>query len=325
MSEPRRQDNVIAFPIDRARLATLRDLITGYESYLRGEGRRDQGIARYVWAIGRFEVWLSERAGHPATLADINPDAIRAYKATLGEAGRKGATIINALATIKDFCSFAQIPDPTAGIRRPPKRRPDPRPLYEEDIFALMQVLRAIPDELPEYNRWIWQRNQRLVALFLYAGLRLTEATNLRWANVKLGSAVIEVIDGKNGRDRVVPIAAALREYLEAVPEAERKPDMAVISKRLPDESLAPMSRRGTEKIIYHWLRRLLDVALADEAMHVYAHRLRTTFASLLLWSEVNIKVIQELLGHADLATTQYYLRVKDNQKKTAVDKLPNF
>ncbi|GAB4190531.1 MAG: tyrosine recombinase XerA [Roseiflexaceae bacterium] len=324
MSEPKRQENIIAFPT-QARVAILRDLIDGYRGYLRGEGRREQGIARYVWALGRFETWLSERLNRPAILADLTAEVVRAYKVALAEAGRKNATIINALATVRDFALFAQIPDPTAGVRRPPKRRPNPRPLYPEEIVALMQIVRAIPDDLNVHRRWIWQRNQRLLSLYLYTGVRLAEATNLRWSEVHLDSGIIEVRDGKNGNDRIVPIAAPLLELLRAVPEAERQPHMAVISKRHGDGTLEPMSRRGVEKVTQLWLRQLLKAAEKDQHLRVYAHRLRATFASVLLWNGVDLKTIQELMGHLDLATTQYYLDVRDDDKRAAVDKFPRF
>lgn len=306
----------------------LSELLPLYAEYMRGESRRPGGIKRYHWGMQRFITWYDAQLHRPAILADlIDTKVAQRYKVALGNRGNKESTIINAMAVLHDFGLFAGIPDPTAGVKRPRKRRPNPNPLYEDEIVLLLQAI-AMPDGLSEYRRWIWDRNIRMVYLFLYTGLRLSELANLRWKHVRLAAGVIEVRGGKNNKDRLVPIHKVLDTILEAVPLAERGRDMPVIGKRerhQPDGEILVMSDGGLEKVFASWLKQRLQEALQDEAFHVHAHKLRHTFASLLIWAGKDLRTLQELLGHEQLGTTEWYVKVKDDQKRDAIDGLPSF
>lgn len=302
----------------------LVDLIPLYERYLIGEKRRPQGIERYLWVIGRYVQFL----GDDATMADVTANSVRRYKEDLG-ARCANSTVINGLAAIRDFSIWAigeglRTDDPTAGVRRPAKKRPNPNPLYADEITALMRAI-ELPPDLTGKPAWYWRRNALAMMLFIYTGARLSEVAGLTWGAVKLSSAVIEIrgdAGAKNDKDRLVPIHERLMAELLSVPLRYRKPHMAVIGQVITGKAL---TSKSLQKIFQEWLPECLETLLGDATFHVHAHRLRHTFASWLVWNDADLVTVQQLLGHADLSTTQVYVGTDTRRKQAAVDKLPDF
>lgn len=298
---------------------TLYDYLPAYERYLIGEKRRPQGRQCYLWFLRRAFAFL----GNAPTMADLNATAVRRYKEELG-ARCSSSAVINALAAIRDFSIWAigeglRTDDPTAGIKRPPKRRPAPDPLYDEDIAILMAAI-AIPEGLKSRALFYHIRNRRVVLLGIYSGLRLSEMAKLTWNCVKISSGVIQVWDSKNGTDRTVDLHPVLKALFEEVPDFRRKPHMAVVGAA----DGACLTPKGLAKVFQEWLPGRLAAVGGDE-LHVWAHRLRTTFASHLLWSGADLRTIQELLGHAQLSTVEHYAKVRTKDKTDAVNRLPKW
>lgn len=304
----------------------LLELLSKYEDYLIGEQRRPQGRARYLWAMGRFIGWLGEESTH----AELHAAAVQLYKEHLGKRGCASSTVINALAVIKDFSLWGiflglRADDPTAGIRRPPKKEPKPNPLYPDEVATLMAAIEYSPPPEGSRARWYWRRNRLAVILFLSTGLRLSEMAALLWSDIHLRGGVIDVRAeaAKNGTERSVPTTPSLTVELEAVPLSKRKgPVLCQINgKGLKGKSL--------DHIFRQWLpERLLAYSEAtgiDTAMHIYAHRMRHTFGSMLVWEDVDLRTVQELLGHKQLETTAHYTKTDLRRKHAAVSRLPDF
>lgn len=312
-----RRERRLTRQLHRDGCTPLLDLMSGYEQYLRGESRSDEGRRRYVWTLKRAWQWWDDRLGRPATNADLTPATVQEYKEALGGRGASASSIINALAAIRDFSLFAIIKglredDPTAGVRRPPKRRPAPNPLYPDDIRALVAALQ--PRERPGSRAAFFeQRNRVVVLFFLYTGLRISEVANLRWRHLKLEAGLVEVRREKNDKDRTVDLHPHLIEELRAFLPAVNLPSAGVFV----SEAGTPMTDKGLANIFRRWLPK----RFARE--HVYAHRLRHTFASLLVWGNENLRVVQELLGHAQLSTTEYYIKVDRTHTRAAISRLP--
>lgn len=294
----------------------LADLIEPYRRYLVGESRRPEGIDRYLWGYRRFLGWI----GDQATVADVTPAVVQAYKEFLAnEREAAPATIINALAILRDFSRFAigrswRADDPTVGISRPQKQRPRPKPLYPHEIEALMDAIR-MPIYLPEKRRWRWLRNERIVYLLLYSGLRLSEGAGLCWPDIRLPADVIIVPAqiAKGGKERAIKIHARLKTILERVPPHERVG--AVVGRK----GGRCLTDRGMAKVFTKWLQDELHFT------DIHAHRLRHSFACLMLWHGADLKTIQELLGHSQLGTTEWYLQAREEDKQRAIDTIPDF
>ena len=319
-----RRATIIEFPARRAPQPAEADpanpqlaaLVEPYRRYLVGEGRRPEGVARYLWGLGRFLEWMPDGA----TVADVDGRRCQDYKESLAnDKGAKAATIINSLAVIKDFSAFCiakgyRGDDPTVGVKRPKKARPQPKPLHEHEIEELIEAIR-MPPLLRERRRWHWERNRRLFYLLIYTGLRLHEAANTRWEDILLAADLIVVRSeiAKNGTERTVRLHARLKAILELVPEGER---VGAVAGRKDGQC---MSDRGMAKIFSNWLQEELKFS------KVHAHRLRHSFACLMLWNGADIKTIQELLGHRNLSTTEWYLEAREDHKQAAIDRIPDF
>lgn len=298
----------------------LVDLLPAYERYLVGEQRRPQGIALYVWMIRRCLTWL----GPDATMADLNTTAVRRYKEELGERC-KSSTVINMLAVIRDFSLWAtaeglRSDDPTAGVKRPPKRRPAPNPLYQDEITTVMRAIEAGRPKEGSQAFWYWRRNRLCVVIALMTGMRIGEISRLTWSHINMRERIIQIYDSKNGKDRALPCHSSLLAELEAVPSRERLPGRAVIGA----VGGKTMDRKRIAKIFSEWLRDLLNTFTGDPTFHVWAHRCRATWASHMCWAEVDLITIQELLGHNQLETVRFYAATNPARKRAAIDKLPD-
>ncbi len=321
-----RRAAIITFPAHRAPQPCAGDatnprlisLVDGYRRYLVGEGRRPEGVARYLWGFGRFLEWI----GSEAVVADVDGRRCQEYKEYLANDRKaKAATIINALAIQRDFAAFCvakgyRADDPTVGVKRPKKTRPRAKPLHPHEVEALIAAIR-MPDTLPLHRRWHWGRDRRLIYVLIYTGLRLKEAAGLCWRDVDLVAMqiIVPAAIAKNGKERAIEVHACLKAILMTVPEDERRPDWAVAGW----QSGRCLTDRGMAKIFTRWLRDELGID------RVHAHRLRHSFACLMLWNGADIKTIQELLGHSQLGTTEWYLEVLDEQRRGAIGRIPDF
>ena len=289
--------------------STITDLIEAYRSSLVACGHRPRGVTKYIEQISAFARYLGP--GVPATSVDTG--MITRYQEHL--AARCGmGTVGDALTVIRSFCRWCanqglRDDDPTLQIRWPKLRKPAPRALAVADLRRLLTILEE-PTELTEYKSWLWQRNRRAVLLMLFGGLRISEAANVRWRDVDLEAGTLMVIDGKGGKDRMIPLHPILLIELTRV-ESPRK-TWAVAGKI--DGS--PLKQKSLAHIFERWLPGF--------DLNISAHQLRHSFATELLRAGADLRSIQELLGHTSLETTQRYLTLTNHQLRVAVDKLPS-
>jgi integrase/recombinase XerC len=290
---------VTAFPQQPARIR-LEDAIVEWEMYLTTMGRRPQGRERYAYHVRAFAAWL------PVTmLDDVQSQHIRRYREHLGAQGLKPGTINLALSAINSLCVWAIEAEylernPAVNIRRPKIHLPPPTPLTDTELAALFVAVDRVGREpwQSDYgeHRRIWQRNRRAIYLALYAGLRLGECIALRWRDVDMTRRTIQIVNGKGGKHRNVPIHDAL--YHELQECGQRPPDEAVVSKA----DGTALSIKSASHIFDRWL--------AARGVAIHAHQLRHTFATALMNNGVSLREIQVMMGHESIETTMRYLEV---------------
>ena len=176
------------------------------------------------------------------------------------------------------------------------RRRELPRLLDVDAVQALLD--QAAPDEEPEKS--LWRRDRAVMELFYSSGLRLAELANATLAELDLAAGHITVT-GKGNKTRRLPVGskarAALADWLDLRAQwAVAGADWLFIG---------PKGQRFTERAIQ--LRLAHQARRAGLAQHVHPHMLRHSFASHLLESSHDLRAVQELLGHADISTTQIY------------------
>jgi len=193
--------------------------------------------------------------------------------------------------------------NPAAGVRLPRRARPLPKTLSPGEAERLIDAAGGTePRAL---------RDQALVELLYGAGLRVSEAVGLEKTGVDLDGRLVRVI-GKGDKERVVPIGraavAALRRYLSrGRPYLDRK--------RRPELFLNARGGGLTRGGAFLILRRLAEKAGLDPG-RVHPHLLRHSFATHLLEGGADLRSVQEMLGHADLATTELYTHVSDRRRR---------
>ena len=286
-------------------MPTLGDCLDRYTAALVGQGRRPRGIARYLQHLRAFDEFHGGLA-----LDDLNRAAVARYQEDLA---RRCAikTVIGALSCIRSFCQWAICEellarDPTTLVRWPKKPEPVPRALKRAEVRVLLKAM-VEPPFLTLKQRWSHRRNRRAVLLMLYAGMRMGEVIGLRWRDVDLDHAMLLVRDGKGGRSRSIPLHPVLLAELRT-------------ASGLPQHAVAG-TMEGTPLVreIDHLFRRWLR----KNGIEISAHQLRHSFATELMRQGVNLRAIQELLGHKQLETTQRYLMVEVEHLREAVGQLP--
>ncbi len=261
--------------------------------------RTVEAYRRDLTALGR---WL----GRPPATASA--DDLARYLATLRGDGASPATIARRLAAARSFFRHLVLvgqrtDNPAAEVDPPRRTRKLPRTLSAGEAERLVEAARGTsPRAL---------RDHALLELLYGAGLRVSEAVSLERPGVDLENRLVRSI-GKGSKERIVPIGRqavdALRRYLaHGRPHLERRP----CAELFLNAQGGPLTRAGAFLI----LRRIAEKAGLDPA-RVHPHLLRHSFATHLLEGGADLRSVQEMLGHADLATTELYTHVTDSRRR---------
>jgi integrase/recombinase XerD len=261
---------------------------------------------RTVEAYRRDLADLGARLGKP--LADVTSDEIARCLAELRADGRSPATIARRTAALRSFFRHLVLlgrreDNPAAAVELPRKRRTLPRTLSPSEAERLIDAAAGTtPRSL---------RDRALVELLYGAGLRVSEAVGLGRTDVDLEGRLVRAT-GKGSKERVVPLgrpaAEALRRYLaRGRPHLDRR--------HRPELFLNAQGGALTRAGVFLVLRRLAEKA-GLEPDRVHPHLLRHSFATHLLEGGADLRSVQEMLGHADLSTTELYTHVSDRRRR---------
>ena len=272
-----------------------------WDAHLAHEKRRSEHTRRaYIATAERFCAFLSEHRGGAidgAILAKLTPNDLRAYLADRRAEGLGNASAARELSALRGFLRFvggsrASVPH----LRGPRVKKGLPRPVSPAEALALAQDV-----EDNARQGWTGTRDFALLLLLYGAGLRIGEALGLTGAALPLGETLR--VTGKRNKTRVVPIlpavAGAVARYVEVCPYPIAKDAPLFLGAR--GGPLAPGVVRASERTA----RRALGLS-----ERTTPHALRHSFATHLLAGGADLRSLQELLGHASLASTQVYTAV---------------
>jgi integrase/recombinase XerD len=241
-------------------------------------------------------------------VAKATLEELERYTAQLRADGLSGSTIARRTAAARSFYRHQQLlgardDNPAAAIKLPRRAKPLPKTLSPGEAERLIQAAAGTqPRAL---------RDQALVELLYGAGLRVSEAIGLDKAGVDLDDRLVRVI-GKGGKERVVPIgrqaSRALLSYL-----SRGRPYLD--SRHRPELFLNARGGALTRAGAFLILRKLAEKA-GLEPHRVHPHLLRHSFATHLLEGGADLRSVQEMLGHADLSTTELYTHVTDKRRR---------
>ena len=239
------------------------------------------------------------------TCTDLDIESFIAARYDQGISHRSNARCISA---IKRFFKYllgtkAREDNPTALTQAPKFGKPIPKVLSEEDVDILL--------EAPNLDEPIEFRDRTMLELLYATGLRVTELVSLKLDNISLNQNVVRVT-GKGGKERLVPMGEISADWLAQYIKFAR-PDLL----KSESDVLFP-SKRGqqmTRQTFWHRIKFYAQVA--GITAHLSPHTLRHAFATHLLNHGADLRVVQMLLGHSDLSTTQIYTHVAKERLKS--------
>ena len=287
--------------------------INAFAAYLAGERNYSPAtVLAYRHSLDELQRHL---AGKP--FASAQPQAIRLAVAKLASSGRQPRTIARALSAWRSFFRWGvrhQLfnANPVSGIRAPKASKPLPKALSIDHAVALME--RAGSDANDPYDL----RDAAMFELFYSSGLRLAELIGLDaspqpgsigWVDMAAGEVTVT---GKGRKTRTVPVGskalAALahwRAVREQVLDQGKRAQTAADHTSEAALFLSPRGKRVSASLVYTRLKRW--TIKAGVPAHVHPHMLRHSFATHMLQSTGDLRAVQELLGHANITTTQVY------------------
>ena len=261
------------------------------------EGLSERTVESYARDLTQFAAYLAERG---RILPDATAEDVRGYLAG-GE--WRPSTRARKAAAIRSFFKRRVVAgltesDPTRSLPSPRLESTLPRTLTVEEVEKLLAKPKATPGGL---------RDRALLETLYGAGLRASEALALRLQDVDLEVGFVRTV-GKGDKERVVPLGRMAMEAIRAYNERGRPflggPGTLKSPELFLNQRGRRLSRQGLHAIIKGYAR---EAGLPDD---VSAHTLRHSFATHLLEGGADLRAVQEMLGHADLSTTQIYTHV---------------
>ncbi|MEQ2455114.1 site-specific tyrosine recombinase XerD [Flavonifractor hominis] len=286
------------------------DYRSGYTEYLNYEKRATPNtLSSYLRDVTQYLRWLEEIGIAPeqAEQADVE-----AYIRHLTSVGKSAATVTRSLASLKSFYTYlikiGMVDlNPAKGLAPAKVERKLPQILTSKEVELFL--------EQPDPTDAKGCRDRAMLELLYATGIRVSELIGLNLENLNLSASFIRC--ASRGKERIIPLypaaVRAMQAYLEHVrPQMVEHADEKALFVNMSGER---MSRQGFWKIIKHYQEK------AGIQKEITPHTLRHSFAAHLLENGADLHSIQEMLGHADISSTQIYTQVVNQKLKSVYNK----
>jgi integrase/recombinase XerD len=284
-------------------------------------------LAAYAGDLDDLAAYL---AGRRRTVAIATTADLRGYLAVLAGRGFAASSVARRLSAIRQLYRFLYAEghrndNPAVIIEGPKRGRPLPKVLSVAEVDRLIAAARRAVEApgQPDPERLRARRLLCLLELLYATGLRISELVALPASAARRDDRML-IVRGKGDKERLVPLngaaKAAMRDYLAGLAQASRETGREVGRMPQPKWLFASFGEAG-HLTRQHAARELKELAVAAglRAERVSPHVLRHAFASHLLQNGADLRVVQTLLGHADISTTQIYTHVLDERLKSLV------
>lgn len=275
--------------------------------WLKARGMREETLRGYKMDVNQFLKWLSDRSNCPVFVDEVTLPQVEAFvEYVTNERDSKPRTInrkINALSTFFTCLMKKKLvqENPVDDVERVKVPEFERTYLNKDEIEA---IIHAIKHPVVHY----------FAMMMAHTGIRVNECINLTLYDVNLDEGFVQVIDGKGGKNRRVPMNKQLIQHMKEY-----------LTKHRPvTDSLFFFALKKTGTVSEQYVNRLLKEACQEVGIqkHVTSHILRHSFASYLVTKDTHVAVIQRLLGHANLRTTSVYLHVQQADLEEAVNRI---
>lgn len=269
-------------------------------------GLAEHTLGAYRSDLEKFSSWLDNRGD---SLLTLQGDVLHDYIAWRLERGFKATSTARLLSTLRRFFQYLireqlRDDDPTALLLTPKLPKRLPKDLSEHQVEALLSE----PDVAVELEL----RDKAMLELLYATGLRVSELVGLTMENVSLRQGVVRIL-GKGNKERLVPMGEEAMYWISVYLREAR----GVLLGSQTSDILFPSSRAQQMTRQTFWHRIKLYASRAQIAVELSPHTLRHAFATHLLNHGADLRVVQMLLGHADLSTTQIYTHVASERLKS--------
>lgn len=270
------------------------------------KGLSENTLKAYRQDLGSFIEWL---VSIDTTIPKVKRHDVLAYLAHRMDKGLKARSTARSLSCLRALYRYllrekVLTEDPTLRVENPKLGRPLPDTLTEQDVEKLLAA--------PDVKTPIGMRDRTMLEVLYACGLRVSELTGLRLSEINLRQGVIRIV-GKGSKERLVPMGEEAINWLTRYLEGARKD---LLKQNLIEDIVFP-SNRGvpmTRQTFWHRIRQHAESANIQKKLS--PHTLRHAFATHLLNHGADLRVVQLLLGHSDLSTTQIYTHVAQHRMK---------
>ncbi|MDX1504914.1 MAG: site-specific tyrosine recombinase XerD [Spongiibacter sp.] len=269
-------------------------------------GLSANSLESYRRDLSQWSAWLAARQRNVLTVTRAD---VMEFLGAQRESGKSARSMARQLSCLRGFYRYQLregrlSDDPVANVDSPVQGRPLPKSLSESDVEALLAA--------PELDDPLELRDRAMLEMLYAAGLRITELVSLRFVQIALSQGVVRVT-GKGNKERLVPIGEEALHYLQRYLR-EARPALLADG----ESDVVFPSRRGrvmTRQTF--WYRIKIYATRAGIQNTISPHTLRHAFATHLINHGADLRVVQLLLGHSDLSTTQIYTHVARERMKT--------
>ena len=261
------------------------------------EGLSHNTLSAYRSDLNIFNHWLAGRSLLEVDNALLSEFLANRYK--VGVSTRTSARILSSLRRFYGYCLRENliINDPTSIIVSPHIGRPLPTSLSEDNVERLLSA--------PEITHPLGYRDKTMLEMLYATGMRVSELVNLKFEQISFRQGVVRIV-GKGNKERLIPVGEEAMSWLEGYVNQARK---SLLGNRQSDFLFVTnRSDNMTRQTFWHIIKRYAKKAGINQTLS--PHTLRHAFATHLLNHGADLRVVQLLLGHADLSTTQIYTHI---------------
>ena len=274
-------------------------------------GLSDNTREAYSRDVQGLNAWLLDQSRGDALTASESD--VQAYLGARLSRGRSHRSISRLLSSLRSFYQYLVregdlSSDPTQHLDRPKPSRPLPKSLSESEVDQLLHA--------PDTSVVVEHRDLAMLEVLYASGLRVSELVGLTWPQLSLNQGVVRVF-GKGGKERLVPLGEAA---IETVTDYLGSTRQALLRDRQSDV-LFPSNRGKVMTRQTFWYRIKIYAKRAGIDPNLSPHTLRHAFATHLINHGADLRVVQMLLGHSDLTTTQIYTHVARSRMQALHEK----
>lgn len=281
----------------------FKDILETYTYYLRIErGLSENSIKSYQRDLSQYLDYIKDQ--DIEDLNQVDRYLILSFLQDQRQGGKSNNSIVRMVSSLRKFHQYLSQEkicdhDPMELIDTPKKSKKLPNVISLNDVEKLI--------EISDTTTTLGLRDRAILELMYATGLRISELIDLKMNQLHLTMSLIQTL-GKGDKERIIPISDTAKEWLELYIDTSRE---VLLTKTSKDQPYVFLNSRGgqlSRQGLWKKIKQLVQKAGIKES--VTPHTLRHSFATHLLENGANLRVVQELLGHADISTTQIYTHI---------------